>query len=265
MKWGVAVTPTSGQTYAQAISAYETLVGATLPMRRAYDGAPPSSIGASQLNVDVGTGRKVVYSIKPTITTSIVTMDSLAQGIANSGLDVDVAIYHEPVDNMTGSDFIALYQRSAPSFRNLGIPVGVIYTNYSCNLPYGNAQSALHAYWPGASVVDWVGIDEYPINEITSTKDALPMDQRTRRVCQFVDALGKPLILCEYGVDAAWDVVKSDRWLRSVLDWARQRRQLYRPVDLLYFSIADSAGAWDYRLGSHTEYIDAIKDMIGVI
>jgi hypothetical protein len=68
----------------------------------------------------------------------------------------------------------------------------VCFTNWSCNLAYSDSQSALAHYWPGDGLVDFIAIDEYPIGEITSTKDATPMEQRARRVAQFADARGIP-------------------------------------------------------------------------
>ncbi|MES9540126.1 MULTISPECIES: hypothetical protein [unclassified Actinomadura] len=247
---GAAVNPTSGQTWQQAISAFETLTGRPLPVRRCYDGAPPSTVATSQLRHDLGV-RKSVYSIKPTMTTPLTTLQSLANDIIATGAVVDVIIYHQPVDNMSGPDFINLYKRSAPPFRSAGVKVGVCYSNYSCNLPYSDSRSALRYYWPPTGLVDFIGIDEYPIGEITATADAPPMDVRTRRACQFADSLGVPLGLSEWGVDASWPVTKSAQWMRSVTDWGRERSLLGVPLRWsCYFNIAPYAM-------THAEYVDA--------
>jgi hypothetical protein len=260
---GAAVTPTTGQTWAQAITAFETATGRPMPVRRCYDGAPPTSVAGGQLSKDLGL-RASLYSIKPTISTPLSTLQLLAADIVANSHPCYVIIYHEPVDNMVGADFIALYQRSCAPFRDQGIPVGVCYTNYSCNLPYSDPKSALHGYWPGDSLVDFIAIDEYPTNEITSTKDALPMDQRTRRVTEFADARNIPLGLAEYGVDSSWDTAKADRWLRSVTDWAEMRATEGRPLPwACYFSINNSTGNW--AITNKAEFVDSYTDSYRIL
>lgn len=253
---GAAVTPKPGQTWSAAIWEFETQTGRSMPVRRCYDGAPPASVGTSQLRHDLGV-RASVYSIKPRLDTPVATLEALAADIAAQAHPCDVIIYHEPVDNMSGEAFIDLYRRSAPPFRAAGVAVGVCFTNWSCNLPYSDPQSALRHYWPGDGLVDFLAIDEYPVGEITSTTDAAPMEVRARRVCQFADARGIPLGLAEYGVDASWDVAKADRWLRSVTDWGRARAALGRPLRWACYFHSDVGG--DYRL-THDEHLDAYGD-----
>lgn len=263
---GAAVLPVTGQTWLQAISGFEATTGEPMQVRRCYDGAPPSSIAGGQLKNDLGK-RASIYSIKPTMSTPLSTLESLAADIVANAHPCDVIIYHEPVDNMSGPDYIALYQRSCVPFREAGIPTGVCFTNWSCNLPHSNQQSALRYYWPGDDQVDFLAFDAYPDkgeipNEgTTSTKDALPLDERARRVVQFADARGVELSLTEYGVDGPCDILKGDRWLRSVVDWAEYRASLGKPPRALcYYSIKDTNGAWDYRLDNHSEYVAAYAD-----
>lgn len=254
---GAAVTPKPGQSWRQAIAEFERLTGRIMPVRRSYDGVPPSSIAASTMRYDLGV-RHSVWSIKPTPRTPRATLKSLATSIAAIGHSCDLIIHHEPVDNMTGPEFTSLYQRSAPPFRAAGISVGVCYTNWSCNLPYSNGQSALRHYWPGDSIVDFIAIDEYPIGEITATRDAVPMAQRTRRVTQFADARDIPLGLAEYGVDGAWNTTKAERWLRSVTDWARLRQSQNRPLRWMCYFNSDIGGDW--WLANEPQYVDAYTD-----
>ena len=254
---GAAVTLTGGQTWPQGISAFEALTGRPLSVRRCYDGAPVSDIKKSSAKHDLGR-RKSVLSIKPTMSTPLSTLESLAKSIVAAKHPCDVIVYHEPCDNMSGKDFIALYKRSSAPLRAHGIPVGVCYTNWTCNLPYGDAKSALRNYWPGDSIVDFISIDEYPIGEITSTKDAVSMADRTRRVAQFADARGIPLGVAEYGVDGSWDVAKSERWLRSVTDWASARAAAGRPLRWLCYFHSDVAGS--YWLSNKQEYVDSYTD-----
>lgn len=259
---GAAVTLKTGQTWAQAITEFETATGRTMPVRRCYDGAPVTDISLSSAKYDLGV-RDSILSIKPTSTTPLATLTSLGESIVAADHAVDVIIYHEPVDNMSGPDFIALYQRSADPLRSVGVRVGVCFTNWSCNLPYSNTQSALEYYWPGDGVVDFLAIDEYPIGEITSTKDALPMDQRARRVCQFADAHGVQLGLAEYGVDGTWDQAKSERWLRSVTDWASVRASQGKPLRWMSYFSSDVGG--NYWLTNHSEYVDAYADSYKIL
>lgn len=266
---GAATPPPSGQTWAQSITAWENLVGKPMTMRRSYEpaGNPPANVLQTQMQHDIGK-RASLWSFKPTLSTPLATLNSLAQSIVDSGHTAYVIPYHEPVDNMSGPDFINLYQYVASPFRDRGIQVGPCFTNYSINLPYSNVQSALKYYWPGNSWVDFLAIDEYPVNEITSTKDAMDMTLRTRRAEQWADSRGIPLGLAEYGVEATVDAAKSDRWLRSVLQWMRVRNKLYRPLLFaLYFQSFDSTATppFDYRLNSHPEFVDAYKDMLGIV
>lgn len=258
---GAAVTQKPGQTWPQAIGEFETLTGRLLPVRRCYDSGVPSSISSSKMAYDVGE-RASIWSFKPTMGTPISTLDALASSIVTAGHPCDVIIYHEPVDNMTAAEFIALYRRSCEPLREAGIPVGVCYTNYSCNLPYSDVKSALPAFWPGDDVVDFLAIDEYPVGEITSTKDALPMEQRARRVAQFADAHGVQLGVAEYGVDGSWDVVKSARWMRSVCDWATARAAEGRPLRWLNYFSSDVGG--NYWL-NRAEYVDAYTEACKVV
>jgi hypothetical protein len=264
---GAAVLPTTGQTWVQAITAFETATGRALPVRRCYDSTPPSSVAAGQLAKDVGTGRKVVYSIKATSSTSLSTLGSLAASIVDAELDVDLILHHEPVDDYTnGADYIAMYQRNCVPFRDAGIPVGVCYTNWSCNLPYSDADSALAHFWPGDDVVDFVSIDEYPYNEITSTKDATPMELRCRRIEQWCDARGLELGLAEYGVDIAWDPKKADNWLRSVTTWARRRVVEGNPLRwMTYFSCDPTDSPYNWTITNKQEYVDSYIDSYRIL
>lgn len=238
------MTVKSGQSWAGAIGEFETATGRVMPVRRCFDGAPLTDVTLSSARHDLGK-RKSLLSIKPSMSTPLATLEALAGSIVDAQHDCDVIIYHEPVDNMSGPEFVALYQRSAPVFRAAGVPVGPCYTNWSCNLPGSDPQSALRHYWPGDALVDFMAIDEYPVGEITATKDAVPMDVRTRRVCQWADSRAIPLGLAEYGVDGAWDVVKSERWLRSVTEWARLRAAQGVPLRwACYFSSAEGGNYW---------------------
>ncbi len=259
---GAAVNTKTGQTWPQAIAEFETLTNRPLPVRRCYDSGVPTSVSTSQMKHDLGL-RGSIWSFKPTITTPLATLEALASSIVTAEHPCDVIIYHEPVDNMSGPDFIALYQRSAPPFRDLGIPVGVCFTNWTCNLPYSDVKSAPRPYWPGDGIVDFIAIDEYPVGEITSTKDALPMEERTRRVSQFADAHGVELGLAEYGVDGTWDVIKSERWMRSVCDWAQTRAALGRPLRWMNYYSADVGGNW--WLSNKGEFVDAYTDACRIV
>lgn len=267
---GAAVLPTTGQSWASAISGFETATGRKMPVRRVYDGTPPASVAAGQLAREVGQGRKIVYSIKPTSSTSLTTLGSLAASIADSGLDVDLILHHEPVDDYSdGADYVAMYRRACVPFLEAGIPTGVCYTNWSVNLPYDNADSALAHFWPGDDVVVFASIDEYPFNEIpatgsTSTKDATPMELRCRRIEQWCDARGIPLGLAEYGVDKTWDPKRADNWLRSVTTWARRRQLDGLPLWwMTYFSCV--ASPYDWTITNRPEYVDAYTDSYRII
>lgn len=259
---GAAVTLRPGQSWAQAITEFETATGRTMPVRRCYDGAPVTDVGASSARYDLKV-RKSLLSIKPTMSTPLSTLTALAESIVTAEHECDVIVYHEPVDNMTGPEFVDLYQRTAAPLRSVGVPVGVCFTNWSCNLPYSNSQSALEHYWPGDGLVDFLAIDEYPVGEITSTKDATPMDQRARRVTQFAAAHGVDLTLAEYGVDGGVDQAKAERWLRSVTDWADDLAARGRPLrDMCYFS-SDVGG--NYWLTNHDEFVDAYTDGYSIL
>lgn len=269
---GAAVLPTSGQTWATAINTFGQTTNRPLPVRRCYDGAPPTSIAGGQLSKDLGQ-RASIYSIKPSMSTPLTTLQALAADMVAKQHPCDVIIYHEPVDNFPNpADYIALYQRCAPVFRDAGISTGVCFTNWSCNLPASDPKSALAHYWPGDDQVDFLAVDVYPDKgEIppagsTSTADALPMAERTRRVVQFADVRGLDLTIAEYGVDGPCDAFKGDRWLRSVTDWAEYRTSIGKPPRALcYYSIKDTAGAWDYRLDNHAEYVTAYTDSYRIL
>lgn len=254
---GAAVGAKSGQTRAQAIAAFEQLTGRTIPIRRCYDSGVPTSLSTSAAKYDVGV-RASILSFKPTLSTDLAVLESLATSIVTAGHPCDVIVYHEPVDDMPGPDFIALYKRSCAPFRDAGVPVGVCYTNYSANLPYSDSKNPLRYYWPGEEFVDFLAIDKYTVGEITATLDAAPIDEQTRRVAQFADARGVQLGLAEYAVDGSQDVTKNDRWMRSVADWAFDRIATGRPLRWMsYFSAATGGNYW---LENKAEYVDAYVD-----
>jgi hypothetical protein len=258
---GAAVTPRLGQTFPQAITAFETLTGRRLPARRCYDPGVPATFTQTAMRFDAGQ-RRSIWSFKPAVSTADTALKTLAASIHDSGHPCDVIIRHEPVDDKDLIDpaaFIKLYNRAAAIFKAAGLPVGVCYTNYSCNLPYSHPHSALRHYWPGSDLVDFVAIDDYPIGEITDTSDAPPMDVRTLRVAQFTDAHGIQLAVAEYGVDPTWDTAKSERWMRSVCDWAAQRAGHGKPLRFLNYFHSDVGAQGDYWL-THPEHIDAYKD-----
>jgi hypothetical protein len=258
---GAGVTAKSGQSKTEAITAFEAATGRTLPIRRCYDSGVPADVNTSQAKYDLGV-RASVLSFKPTISTPIATLDGLATSIAAAGHTCDVIIYHEPVDNMSGPDFVALYRRSCAPFRDAGIPVGVCFTNYSCNLPYADSQSALERYWPGDDVVDFLSLDQYG-GTITTSVDAAPMEDMVRRAAQFADARGVELGVAEYGVDGGGDVTRSDRWLRSITDWAAARAAQGRPLRWLSYFHSDVGG--NYWLTNKAEYVDAYTDSYRVL
>ena len=262
---GAAISVKTGQTNQAAIDAFIELTGRDLPVRRCYDGAPVADISLSSARFDLGV-RKSLLSIKSTASTPTSTIESLAASISAAGHECDVIIRHEPVDDsdLTGPSFIELYQRLAPAFRAEGVPVGVCFTNWSSSrLLSSNLQSALDHWWPGSNLVDFLAIDEYPIGEITSTTSAVPMADRMRRVTQFADREGVPLTVAEYGVDGAWDAIKSATWLRSVTDWAADRAASGRPLrDVCYFH---SAQAGNYWLDNHPENVAAYTDAAALL
>jgi hypothetical protein len=262
---GAAVSVRTGQTNVQAISAFESVTGRALPVRRAYDGAPVADITLSAARFDLG-ARKTLLSIKPTSSTPTSTIESLATSIADHEHECDVIIRHEPVDDtdLTGETFVELYQRLAPAFRAAGVPVGVCYTNWSSSrLLTSNPQSALDHWWPGSALVDFLAIDEYPIGEISSSTDAVPMSHRMRRVTQFADRENIPLTLAEFGVDGGWDVIKAATWIRSVTDWALERAASGRPLrDVCYFHSSQGGNYW---LDNHSEVVSAYADMAALL
>lgn len=264
-KVGAAITVLPGQTNAQAIESYENITGRLLNVRRCYDGAPASDIANSAAKHDLGK-RKSILSIKPTLSTSLATLESLAASIVNAAHSCDIIIYHEPVDNMSGSDFINLYLRSCQPFRDKNIPVGVCYTNWSVNLEYSDSQSALEHYWPGNDIVDFIAIDEYPASA-SGTPDYTPLSERTRRVTQFADTRGKPLSLTEFGIRSGWDTRKSETWIRSVTDWASWRALEGAPLrDICYFHSDVGAGTGNsWWLNNKAEYVDALRDMYDLV
>jgi hypothetical protein len=253
---GAAVSTKTGQTYAQAIQEFEVLTGRPMVLRRCYDSGVPTTIQTSAMRHDIGK-RKSLWSFKPSTTTSLSTLDTLAQSIADSGHPCDVIIYHEPADNMSAQTFKDLYLRSAAPFRSREIPTGVVYTNWTCNLPYTDAKSVLPAYWPGDGNVDFIGIDEYA-TEILQGKDAPPMSERAYRVCQFADAHDVELGLAEYGANGDADIQKSERFMRSVCDWALARNVAGR--QLRWFSYFSSSVGGNYWLSNNQQYVDAYVD-----
>lgn len=262
--FGTAVTVKSGQTWAQAISAFETLTGRPLPVRRCYDGAPVTDLSSSAAKHDYDftanvSLRKSLLSIKPTMTTPISTLESFANSLVTRNHQCDIIIYHEPVDNMTGPDFIALYQRSAQPFRDRGIPVGVCYTNWSANLPFSNSQSALKYYWPGDSIVDFVGFDEYPA---PYTSDYSDMSVRARRITQFATSRGKPLSLCEYAICSDSDPAKGEIWMRSIQEWSSHN--LVRDICYFHSDVGGTSGR-TFWLDNKPEYVQAYKDLATLV
>lgn len=265
---GAAINMKPGQTWPGAIADFERITNRTMGVRRAYDKDPVPSLTQSQArhdyNFSIGASlRRTLYSIKPNGSTPLATLEAFAKDVADKGHDLSTIIYHEPVDNMSGSTFVKLYKRCAPPLRATGMRVGVCYTNWSATVKTAeDPQNALLNYWPGDDIVDFIAFDEYPI-ELASQPDAEPMDERARRLVQFAKVHNKPLSLAEFGVDKAWPEAGAEAWLRSVTDWAEEMDEDAEPLeDICYFHAAVGGNFW---LDNQPEYVNAYRDMYDLL
>jgi cellulose synthase (UDP-forming) len=97
--------------------------------------------------------------------------------------------------------------------------------------PAGN-RNALD-YWPGADVVDWVGISIYATPEWHPDGSGhLPSFQRLMdEKYHLVEPLGKPVIVAEVGVNASPQ--ETQRWLSEAIS---QLTQFPRLIGWVYFN-----------------------------
>lgn len=93
----------------------------------------------------------------------------------------------------------------------------------------------LSARWPGASYVNWVGVDGYLRYRGDSFETVLASTIR-----ELHGSTGKPVLIAETGVP---DVPQAPSWLRSIFVGAEQTPGV---IGLVYFDLA--AGTGNYRL-----------------
>lgn len=197
-------------------------------IRRSFNPGLPTSFERSAARNDPPHGLVSFLSVKPPggdhAGVAAGKYDAAIKSLAQSmPVGTYLTMNHEPENDMTGPEFVAMFQRfySVAKSANPNISIGYIAMGYQWR-PGSLSTATPDDWWPGSHSTDWLGCDTYMSGWRGA---ALPLgeDPHFQRWYQWALTKDKSLIIPEYGVEAApigfSDIVRADVNRRS-LDWA---------------------------------------------
>ena len=236
--WLGASTPSSDgrYDYERGLAEYESVAQNPPDILHFYKRGAQRFPNASEIAMAerAGTQRALLlYNWKPSMT---LTWAEVARGGADADIERVAAslrayphrlflnIFHEPEDNvrpaagsgMTTQDYVDMYRHVVDRLRSHGVDNAVFVWN---PMGYVGWRDYLDGLYPGDAYVDWICYDPYAKNDRQgSLADIINTPRPAVGWPGFYDwatakAPGKPLMLCEWGVD-----VRSNTDPASVLD-----------------------------------------------
>ena len=114
--------------------------------------------------------------------------------LASFGVPMAVVIWHEPLDNMTGAEFVALQSRLVPKFKGVGhLKVGPILNGFLLTQPSQPAGVNEFTSYTSPALMDlwdWFGIDSYQAG--TQTNPGTPPADRVYALLDWLADHGHP-------------------------------------------------------------------------
>jgi hypothetical protein len=236
-----------------AVTGYPDLIGRPLTVRRVYFASSwPASYSASIINGEAGV-RRISADFKPTSATTPSKLNTFLKSCNTAGVDMVISLFHEMTDDFPNSgDYINLITPYIPVLRSNGYPHIFNPTNFTMN------RGTANPYYAGDSLVDQVCVDYYCQGSAPgSGGDTLDV------AANFADTHGKPLGLCELGVDhTKFTETQGDAFLNYNLNFFKARRTAGKAnCDITYFS-TDSAGSFQSGPAS---YITIFRNMFDAL
>lgn len=219
---GASVAKTSSQTWTQATSAFETMIGeGCTVMRRFTTGKPGLWSSKSQFTVDNGI-RDSIVSFKGDPTQA--EIEAFFNSIPNDGFTRYVAMNHE-VENDGGTHTPAWFKGRQDVFMDAYIAVGspayirptVIYMFY---LEHdGDSGTSTADFFPNGDLTDWVmGLDPYDTNGVRTMQYLVEPTLDLWRA-----AGGVEWLIAETGTQRQIDDgdAAGEAWIEESCDWLR--------------------------------------------
>jgi len=174
-----------------------------LVYRRSFDSSLPTSFQTSAARDDAATGYRSFVSWKPPngdyggaaqgrYDTQVIAW---AKSVPNTG--VYATSFHEPENDMTGPQFVALQQHlyTVVKAANPSIRWGPVYMAYWWEAGSGHYIGDKDAWWPGSNYADFTAIDVY------SPTAARPLETHPGFSVwyDYMRGKGVPMLISEYG------------------------------------------------------------------
>ena len=173
-----------------------------LSFRRSFDSSLPASFQSSSAAQDAANGYRTFVSWKPPGGDFVgaaagrydAAITAWAKSVPRTG--VYATSFHEPENDMTAAQFVALQRRlyTVVKAANPTIQWGPVYMTY-----WWNPSAKSHyvgnpdAWWPGNEYADFTAADTYD-----STPTPLEQDPEFRGWYDYMVSKGKPMLIAEY-------------------------------------------------------------------
>jgi hypothetical protein len=251
----VAPVPNGEETPLEAFAALDQAIG-PLTMRRSFNPSLPVDFSASAAAGDAAAGLRSFVSWKPPgqdfrgaaagrYDAEIVTW---ARSVPRSG--VFATAYHEPENDMTGPEFVALHRHlyQVVTDANPTIRWGPVYMAYWWDPAEPDHYIGDPAeWWPGEEFADFVGVDWYG-----SEPEPMTASPSFRHWYAIMAPTGLPLFVVEYGQyelrpGEASDPVKEQARADAIRRDAAWIARHPRIVMWLYWQGPGPTGDWAMR------------------
>jgi len=173
-----------------------------LRYRRSFDSSLPTSFQTSAARDDAANGYRSFVSWKPPNSDYVgaaqgrydTQVIAWAKSVPNTG--VYATSFHEPENDMTGPQFVALQQHlyTVVKTANPSIRWGPVYMAYWWEAGSGHYIGDKDAWWPGSNYADFTAVDVY-------SNDARPLETHPefRGWYDYMLNKGVPMLISEYG------------------------------------------------------------------
>jgi hypothetical protein len=245
-------------------------------VRRSFNSNLPDSYTKTAGADDAKNGLVSFLSVKP-------PNDDIA-GVASGKYDATIrslaasmpagsylTMYHEPEENMTGKQFVAMFKQfyKVAKAANPKLTIGYVAMAYQWR-PSSSNTTTPNDWWPGSDSTDFLGVDAY--NSGWAGVHSLADASDFQRWYNWAKDKGKPLIIPEYGAEDTSTGGFSDDVragiIKKSLDWAAThgiKMLLYwngtssLPGGRNYYLNPTTSGTQDKFAGSRAAWVNAIN------
>ncbi|WP_432949198.1 hypothetical protein ACQPXM_15780 [Kribbella sp. CA-253562] len=277
--FGAAANPLGGESWDEALPAFENVLGRTLDIAHYYNASPKLFPTADMISRAREPGKKRILLLnwKPEMGR---TWAQVAAGDPEVDAAIDaqadylrttfpekffLTIHHEPEEEVrpaagsgyTAADYAAMYRRVALRLKAKGATNAILVMTYR-GAPYWGSQPWFEQLYPGDDVVDWIAEDPYifgPDPEFSGgVGQAVNRTQRAHPdwpgfyTWATTKHPGKPIMLAEWGVSQNLGEVKRSAVFTTMPD---QLAAFPQVKALVYWNETDfkEIGATELRPG----------------